>query len=208
MSSKNLIPLHVSDDITFGIVKRVLLFLTNNVIHFDDIALEKIIDNVFKMSTETKRLHLQFQQMLTLLQSPKLSSNAKIGEVLWCKVANHIQDSLSANIDAHKEVVYDYIEWVVKHSKIDQVSEINYDCITDFDSMFSFQSYPYCCRHGRTWLVCCSTTTRMAFSGSALQRYFVLLSMKPIPEFINLSPQFSNLLNQLVSKLQLLSVIR
>lgn len=137
LSSKNLIPINASDEITFGIIKRIVALLTNNAIHFNDNALKKIIDNVFMLSAETKRLHLQFQQILTLLQSQKLCSNAKICEFLWLKGATCIQDN--ANIDTPKDIVYDYIEWVVKNSKIDQVSKISFICNRPLPILIHFQ---------------------------------------------------------------------
>lgn len=123
LSSKNLIPLNLSDDITYGILKRIVQLLTNNIVHLNDNTLKQIIDNVFTLSTETKRLQLQFQQILTLLQSQKLSANEQFGVGLWFKVANHIEENLTAaNIDALKEVIYGYVEWAVKSSNICQVS--------------------------------------------------------------------------------------
>lgn len=121
LSSKSLIPCNISDDVTFGILRRVVQLLINDIIQFNENALKQIIDNIFPLSTETKRLHVQFQHILTLL-SHKPYSNVRIGNILWLKVAIHMQDNLTANIDTHKELIYGYVEWVVKNSKFCQVS--------------------------------------------------------------------------------------
>lgn len=122
LSSKSLIPCNISDDVTFGIIKRIATLLMNDIIPFSDNALKQIFDNIFPLSTETKRLHVQFQQILELLQSHPAYSNVRTGSVLWFKVAIHIQDNLTANIDAHKELIYDYVQWVIRNSKFCQVS--------------------------------------------------------------------------------------
>lgn len=122
LSSKNVIPIGISDDILFGIVKRISIFLTNDAIRINDDALVKIVENVFTLPTEPERLQLLSQQILGLLQSQKLSSNLRVGNIIWLRVANCIVDNLTANIDTFKEVIYGYVEWLVKNSIIDQVS--------------------------------------------------------------------------------------
>lgn len=122
LSSKNLIPFNTSDDVTLGIVKRIVHLLTNKTIQLNENALQKIVNNVFTFSTETNRLNLQLQHVLTLLQSQKLLTSLNVGGRVWYKAAKHILDTQIGNFGANKEIIYGYVEWAVKNTKTDQVS--------------------------------------------------------------------------------------
>lgn len=136
LSSENLIQRNISDDVRFGIFEQIAELLTISIMQFNDKEQQEIIDNVFKLTTGTKRLLLPFQHILTLLQSQKLPPN--IGVHLWLKVANYVRDNLTENIDTYQELIYGYIEWVVKDPKIDQVI-----------SMKIFSISPFLCRFVR-----------------------------------------------------------
>ncbi|XP_037032143.1 telomere-associated protein RIF1 isoform X2 [Bradysia coprophila] len=120
LSSTYLFPLNTSNDVAYGILTRTTDILTSNSIQFNEITLKKIIDNLFVLSTETKPFHLQLQQILTLLQS--LQFGVRVGAFLWHKVATHILENVTADIDTHKELIYTFIEWAVTNANVDQLT--------------------------------------------------------------------------------------
>ncbi|KAG4072659.1 hypothetical protein HA402_004748 [Bradysia odoriphaga] len=120
LSSTHLFPLNTSNEIALGILTRATNILTNDSIQFNEITLKNIIDNLFALSTESKPLLLQLQQILTLLQSPKFG--VRVGAFLWRKVAIHILDNVTADVDTHKELIYTFIEWATTNANVDQLT--------------------------------------------------------------------------------------